>query len=336
MLAEAIHSVADTGNQALLLLGGQPGAASRPTPTHPFGYGRERYFWAFVVSLVLFSLGGLFALFEGIEKLRHPHEIESVWVAIGILLFAIVLETYSFRTAIREANHVRGEGVSWWLFIRTSKTPSCRWCCSRTAGAELGLFAALGGIVMAEVTGDPRWDAAGSVVIGVLLIVIAVMLMIEMKGLLIGESASASRSSGDRRRALGRPRRTRCRSTSSTQHIGPDEILVAAKLEFDAALSFEQLSRVDRRHRGPRPGGDPGGANDLHRARTANARPLILVRARRLAPPARRAAAPGLRCRRCRLPTSRRCPAGDPASWGRRRGASRARRAPTRCGGRSH
>ena len=239
MFAEAIHSLADTGNQALLLLGGSR-ARKQATPAHPFGYGRERYFWSFAVSLVLFSVGGLFALTEGIDKLRHPHEVESVWVAIGILVFAIGLETFSLRTAIKEVNHVRDAGVGYWKFIRTSKHPELPVVLLEDAGAELGLFAALGGIVMAEVTGDPRWDAAGSVVIGVLLIAIAILLMVEMKGLLIGESASradqdaivGALSSGPGVREIVHLK---------TQHLGPEEILVAAKLEFDPALSFEQI-----------------------------------------------------------------------------------------------
>ena len=193
------------------------------------------------VSLVLFSVGGLFALREGIEKLRHPHEIDSVWVAIVILVFAIVLETYSLRTAIREANHVRPAGVSWWTYIRTSKQPELPVVLLEDCGAELGLFAALGGVVLAEVTGDPRWDAVGSVVIGVLLIVIAIVLMIEMKGLLIGESASGSDQEAITA-ALAAGPGVRAVMHLKTEHIGPDEILVAAKLEFDPDLTFEQLT----------------------------------------------------------------------------------------------
>jgi cation diffusion facilitator family transporter len=240
MLAESIHSLADTGNQALLLLGGSR-AKKRATPDHPFGYGRERYFWSFAVSLVLFSVGGVFALREGIEKLRHPHEIESVWVAIVILIFAIILETFSLRTAIREANHVRPTGVSWWTYIRTSKQPELPVVLLEDCGAELGLFAALGGILMAEATGNPRWDAAGSVVIGTLLIVIAVVLMIEMKGLLIGESATPADQVAITA-ALSAGPGVRQVMHLKTEHIGPDEILVAAKLEFDESMTFEQLT----------------------------------------------------------------------------------------------
>ena len=235
---------------------------------------------------MLFSIGGLFALSEGIDKLRHPHEIESVWVAVGILVFAIGLETFSLRTAIKEVNHVRGEGVGYWRFIRTSKQPELPVVLLEDIGAEVGLFAALGGIAMAETTGDPRWDAVGSVVIGVLLIVIAIVLMIEMKGLLVGESASpadldaiaAALSAGPGVREIVHLK---------TQHIGPDEILVAAKLEFDPDPHLRAAERVDRRHRGPRPGGDPGGAADLPRARQADARPVVRRRDRHLPPPAR-------------------------------------------------
>ena len=151
-------------------------------------------------------------------------------------------------------------------------SPSCRWCCCRTSEPRSGSFAALGGIALAEATGDPRWDAVGSVVIGLLLIAIAIVLMIEMKGLLVGESASAGRPRRDHRRPVLLARASARSSTWKTQHIGPDEILVAAKVEFDAALSFEQVKRIDRRHRGTRPGGRSGGAADLPRARPPNRR----------------------------------------------------------------
>ena len=170
MLAEAIHSLADTGNQALLLLGGKR-AAKRADRDHPFGYGRERYFWSFVVALVLFSLGGLFALFEGIEKLRHPHEVSNLGVAIGILLFAVCLERVSLRTAIKEAQHSKGTGdVSWWRWLRSSKQPELPVVLLEDLGAEIGLLLALGGVLLAHLTDEPRWDALGSIGIGVLLV----------------------------------------------------------------------------------------------------------------------------------------------------------------------
>ena len=160
MLAEAIHSVADSANQLLLMLGGNR-ARKTATPEHPFGYGRERYFWAFVVSMVLFSMGGLFALYEGIEKLRHPHEVESLSVAVVILLFAIALETFSLRTAIHESRNVKPANAS--LVARSStgpSSPSCRSCCWRTSGPMIGLFLALFGVVLSAVTDNPRFDAA--------------------------------------------------------------------------------------------------------------------------------------------------------------------------------
>jgi cation diffusion facilitator family transporter len=240
LLAEAVHSLADSGNQALLLLGGSR-ARRQATPEHPFGYGRERYFWAFVVALVLFSMGGLFALYEGIHKFRDPHEVENLWVAVGILVFAIILESFSLRTAIVESKRVKKTDQSWWQFIRTSKQPELPVVLLEDIGAELGLFFALFGVTMAKVTGDPRWDAAGSIAIGVLLVVIAVVLAIEMKGLLIGEGAApdVERSIVA---ALTADAVVRRLIHLRTEHIGPDELLVAAKVEFAPDLSVAELA----------------------------------------------------------------------------------------------
>jgi cation diffusion facilitator family transporter len=188
MLAESIHSVADTGNQALLALGGRKGRQA-PTIEHPFGFGRERYFWAFLVAVVLFTLGALFALFEGYEKLRHPHTIESPAWAFGALLVAIALESWSLRTAVHEADKVRA-GQSWWRFIRRSKSPELPVVLLEDVGALLGLGCALVGVSLAVATGQSRFDAVGSLAIGLLLGVIAVTLGIEMRSLLIGEAAS--------------------------------------------------------------------------------------------------------------------------------------------------
>lgn len=240
LLAESIHSLADTGNQALLLLGGKR-AARAADREHPFGYGRERYFWAFVVALVLFSMGGLFALYEGIEKVRHPHEVSNLGVAIGILLVAIVLESISLRTAIREAKHVKGERVGWWTWLRRSKQPELPVVLLEDIGAETGLVCALAGVLLAHVTGEPRWDAVGSIAIGVLLVVIAMILAIEMKGLLIGESAS-DEVLEQIVRALESSDQVRRLIHLRTQHLGPDEVLVAAKLEFHAALTSAEIA----------------------------------------------------------------------------------------------
>jgi len=244
MLAEAIHSVADSSNQGLLLLGGKR-ARRAADAEHPFGYGRERYFWSFVVAMVLFSLGGMFALYEGVQKLRKPHEVESVIVAVVILTLAIVFETFSFRTAIKESNHVRGE-ASWWQFIRRSKSPELPVVLLEDLGALVGLILALVGVGLAEFTGNPRWDAVGSVSIGLLLLVIAIILAVEMKGLLIGESAAPEMQAKIRTAMEGDDSVQRV-IHMRTQHIGPDELLVGAKLEFDGHLGFAEVATAVNR-----------------------------------------------------------------------------------------
>jgi cation diffusion facilitator family transporter len=241
MLSESVHSTADAGNQGLLLLGGKR-AAKKASAGHPFGYGRERYFWAFVVALVLFSLGGAFALYEGVSKLRHPHELESPLVAYLVLSLAIVLESWSFRTAIREANHHR-HGAGWWKFIRRAKSPELPVVLLEDLGALVGLLIALGGLSMAEITGNPRWDAAGSIGIGVLLTVIATILVIEMKGLLIGEAADDDVLESIVAEAQSAPNVRRL-IHQRTQHLGPDELLVAMKIEFDHSLSVHALGEA--------------------------------------------------------------------------------------------
>lgn len=245
MLAESIHSAADCGNQGLLLLGGKR-SRKAPTADHPFGYGRERYFWAFVVAIILFSLGGMFATYEGIEKIRHPHEIESVAVAIAILAVAIVLETFSLRTAVVEARKVKDPQLSWWAFIRRSKNPELPVILLEDLGAEIGLFLALAAVSIAHATGEPVWDGVGTLSIGLLLIVIAVFLAIEMKGLLIGEAAS----SADEQRIVAaieiEPSVARL-IHMRTQHIGPEELLVGAKIELVPDLSVAEAAEAVNR-----------------------------------------------------------------------------------------
>ena len=239
MLAEAIHSIADAGNQALLLLGVRR-ASKAPSAEHPFGHGRERYFWSFIVALVIFALGAGFAIFEGIEKVRHPHEIKGIWWAVGILGAAIVLESLSFRTALREARPLRGKS-GWWRFIRRSRTPELPVVLLEDLGALVGLMLALAAVVLAHATGNAVWDGIGTLCIGVLLATIAIVLAVEMQSLLIGEGvlpehrrellAAASASPGARRVIHLR-----------TQHLGPEEILVALKMEFDADLDMSGLA----------------------------------------------------------------------------------------------
>lgn len=239
LLAEAGHSIADTGNQGLLMFGSKRG--KRPADrAHPFGYGPERYFWSFVVALVLFSMGGLFALYEGINKLQHPHEIESAVVAYVILGVSIGLETFSLRTAIKEASHVRG-GRTWWQFIRTAKAPELPVVLLEDVGAELGLIFALFGLSMAEITGEPRWDAIGSIAIGILLVVIAFILAVEMKSMLIGEAASDEHLASLQSSIEGSPQVNGIIHLR-TMHLGPDDLLVAAKIEYDHSLSVAELA----------------------------------------------------------------------------------------------
>jgi cation diffusion facilitator family transporter len=239
MLAESVHSVADTGNQALLLLGAR--RARRPsTAEHAFGHGRERYFWAFVVALVLFIGGAAFAIYEGIEKIRHPHELESAGWAIGILAVAIVLEIGSFRVAIREANHVRA-GKGWVRFVRTSRTPELPVVLLEDLGALVGLVLALLGVVLTVVTDEPVFDGIGTLCIGVLLAVIAVTLAAEMKSLLIGESALPEDEAAISAALCAAPE-VRSLIHLRTQHIGPEELLVAAKLEFAPHLDVAELA----------------------------------------------------------------------------------------------
>ncbi|MDT5155477.1 MAG: hypothetical protein QOI01_7210 [Mycobacterium sp.] len=227
MLAEAVHSVADTSNQGLLLWG-QRQAGKKPDALHQFGYGRSRYFYSFVVALVLFTLGAAFALYEGYEKVLHPHELTSPLVAVVILVVAICLESYSFRTAVVESRPLKGPG-GWWRFIRTSRNPELPVVLLEDTGALVGLVLALAGVGLTVLTGNPIWDGIGTLCIGVLLAVIAVILMVEMHSALIGEGATAQE--GDAiRAALEQTHNVDRLIHLRTQYIGPDELLVGAKI----------------------------------------------------------------------------------------------------------
>ncbi len=239
MLAEAVHSMADTGNQALLILGNKRAERSA-TSQHPFGYGRERYFWAFVVSLVLFSLGSLFAIFEGIDKIRHPHEIDSLSWALGILAFALVMEAAAFRTAFIESKKIKGEH-SWPSFIRRARVPELPVVLLEDFGAMIGLVLASVALIIAEATDNARWDGIGTLSIGILLGAIAIVLAIEMKSLLIGEGALPEQLNRIRT-ALETNANVDRLIHMRTQYLGPDELLVAAKVQFSSGLSTEQLA----------------------------------------------------------------------------------------------
>ncbi len=233
MLAESIHSVADSGNQALLVLGNKRARRERDVE-HPFGHGRERYFWAFIVALVLFTLGATFSIYEGIHKLQHPEQLEDAQWAIGILLVAIGLEAFSFRTAIGESNLVRGN-QGWATFIRRSRAPELPVVLLEDFGALIGLALALCGVGLTVVTDDPMWDAIGTICIGTLLGVIAIVLATEMKSLLMGETATIE----DQAKILDAIEDAPAVVSViyvRTQHLGPDDILVGAKLDLDHGL----------------------------------------------------------------------------------------------------
>ena len=239
LLAESIHSVADASNQGLLVLGGRR-ARREPTPLHPFGFGRARYFWAFVVAVVLFSLGGLFSLYEGYHKVTEPEEITSPAVAFGIFAVAIVFEAFALRTAVRHAQPERG-GRTWVDYVRTSRSPELPVLLLEDSGALIGLLFATTGVALALITGNPIFDGLGTLAIGVLLIAIAIVLAIEMKSLLIGEAASPEvieRIESE----LGQSSGVRRVIHMLTQHLGPDELLVAAKVDFDPSLSVTDLA----------------------------------------------------------------------------------------------
>jgi cation diffusion facilitator family transporter len=238
MLAESVHSLADTGNQALLLLGGRT-ASRAATPEHPFGYGRDRYFYAFVVSLVLFSLGSLFSLYEGFHTLANPHALESPAVALVVLAVAIGLEGFSFRTAIHESNQVRGQ-ASWVGFIRHAKAPELPVVLLEDLAALVGLLLALCGVGLTTLTGNSRWDALGTIGIGLLLGAVAVVLIVETKSLLIGEAAAPRTVQAIERALVGGAveRVIHLR----TLHLGPEELLVAAKVALPPAATAAQVA----------------------------------------------------------------------------------------------
>ncbi|MGW3601250.1 MULTISPECIES: cation diffusion facilitator family transporter [unclassified Micromonospora] len=241
MLAEAVHSVADSGNQGLLLLGGKR-ARREATPQHPFGYGRERYIYAFIVSIVLFSIGGLFALYEAYHKWDDPHGItEWQWLPVAVLVAAIIMESFSFRTAIKESNHIRGN-QSWVRFIRRAKAPELPVVLLEDFGALVGLVFALFGVGMTLITGNGRWDAAGTAMIGILLVTIAIVLAIETKSLLLGEGAESTDVAAIERAVTDGPEVERI-IHMKTLYLGPEELMVAAKIGVPACESAQDLAR---------------------------------------------------------------------------------------------
>ena len=241
MFAEGIHSVADSGNQVLLIIGGKR-AKRQATATHPFGYGRSRYIYAFMVSIVLFSVGGLFSILEGWEKLNHPHELEQAWLPLTVLGVAIGLESFSLYTALKAAKEERGT-ASLYQFIRHAKSPELPVVLLEDMAALLGLVLAFGGVGLTVLTGDPIWDAIGTLAIGVLLVLVAVILGAETSSLLVGEGATAD-DTEKIESALGSTRGVNSIIHMKTLYLGPEELMVAAKIAVDVDITGKDIAAI--------------------------------------------------------------------------------------------
>lgn len=241
MLAEAVHSVADTSNQGLLLYG-QRAAAKDADELHQFGYGRNRYFYSFVVALVLFTLGSVYAIYEGIHKIQHPEELSQPIVAIVILGIAIGLETFSFITAMRESRPLKGN-ASWWRFIRNSRSPELPVVLLEDTGALIGLVLAFGAVGLTMITDDPIYDGIGTLAIGILLGVIAIVLIVEMKSLLIGEGATPEQDRAVRENLVDGAKITSVIHLK-TEYLGPDEMLIAAKVAIAPNLDIAEIAEA--------------------------------------------------------------------------------------------
>jgi cation diffusion facilitator family transporter len=250
MLAETVHSLADSCNELLLLIG-QRRSRREQTREHPFGFGQERYFYAFIVAVMLFTIGGVFSAYDGVHKIMHPEPVRSPVVAFVVLAIGVGLESFSLRTAVARSNDVRG-AHSWQSFIRRSKAPELPVVLLEDTAALTGLALALLGVTLAVVTGNGAWDGAGSLAIGVLLGTVGVILAIEMKSLLIGESANAETERTIVTALENGPEVDRVIHLR-TVHLGPDSLLVAAKIavrhEETAAEVATGINAAERRVR---------------------------------------------------------------------------------------
>ncbi|MBE7416264.1 MAG: cation diffusion facilitator family transporter [Ideonella sp.] len=246
MLAEAIHSFADCGNQGLLLWGMRR-TRKPPTPEHPLGYGKTLYFWSFIVALMLFSMGGLFSIYEGLHKLASPEPMKDAWVALGILGFGIVAEAFSLWGALREIDKER-EGRGYWAWFRRSRTSELVVIFGEDLAALGGLVLAFGFIILAMITGNPGWDALGSVAIGCLLVLVAVLVGREVASMLVGQSADPAVEAALRAHLQAQPE-VRQVFNLITQQLGPD-VMLAVKVAMapqpsDRAL-IDAINRVER------------------------------------------------------------------------------------------
>jgi cation diffusion facilitator family transporter len=250
LLAEAVHSLADTGNQFLLLIGGRK-SRKAADETHPFGYGRERFVFAFVVSIILFSVGGVFSIWEGIQKIQEPHKLENAWLPIVVIIVSIVLESFSFRTALKESKEARGsESVV--KYIRHAKAPELPIVMLEDFAALIGLTLAFLGVGLTIITGLTIFDAIGTLGIGTLLVLVAIVLGVETKSLLVGEGASPADVTAIRD-AINAHKDVEALIHMKTLYLGPDELLVAAKIAFgrseklaDVAAAIDDVEEAIR------------------------------------------------------------------------------------------
>ena len=241
MFAEAIHSVADSGNQVLLIVGGRK-SRKEATQSHPFGYGRQRYIYAFMVSIVLFSIGGLFSVYEGIQKLGEPHELEQAWLPLTVLGVSIVLESFSLRTALKEVKHERGD-KSLIQYIRHAKAPELPVVVLEDIAALIGLVLAFGGVGLTVLTHDPIFDAIGTLAIGALLLLVAVVLGAETSSLLIGEGATQD-DADSIATALAGAAGVQSVIHLKTLYLGPDELMLGAKIAVDPLSSAAEVAQI--------------------------------------------------------------------------------------------
>lgn len=243
MLAEGVHSLADSGNQVLLLIGGRR-SRKAADEAHPFGYGRERYVFAFVVSIILFSVGGMFSLYEGIHKLEAHEELnhDFLWIPLAVLAVAMVLESFSLRTALIESNKARGK-ESLVSFIRHAKQPELPVILLEDIAALTGLAFAFVGVGLTLLTGDPLWDAIGTIAIGALLVAVAVILGIETQSLLVGEGANRGDVQKIRAAFESHPK-VEAIIHMKTLYLGPDELMVAAKVAVPKTTKATEIAKT--------------------------------------------------------------------------------------------
>lgn len=240
MLSESVHSLADSGNQVLLLIGNRH-SKRNSSQKHQFGYGRIRYIYGFIVAIVLFVIGGLFSLNEGLHKIQHPEEVTNTTVALVVLFVAIVLESFSLRTALREVNLIRGNR-SLWQFIRAARQPELPVIVLEDIGALLGLVFALIGVALSTITGNSQWDGLGAIAVGLLLVVIAIILSIEMTSMLVGESA-LSEDIEAIEKSLQNAKIVEKLIHLRTLYVGPEDLLVACKIAVSAGKSSAEISQ---------------------------------------------------------------------------------------------